>query len=111
MDGMNEAMRAGLAALWVKVRPGIVTRVGALQADLDRLVDVGTATEARAAAREDARREAHKLAGTLGSYLRRDGGEAAKHLEHVLEGDGAVDAVVVAELMERIRASLDEAAT
>ena len=83
------------AALWERFRPLVAERVQLLRswADGDRGV-----------ARADAARAAHNLAGSLGSYGRAHGSEAARRADVALAGDEPDEAVrpvvldVVAEL-------------
>jgi HPt (histidine-containing phosphotransfer) domain-containing protein len=71
-----------IASLWPQVQSSIAANVSALRAwQRGELDDTG------------ARDVAHKLAGSLGSYRRHDGGRAAKDLElRIARGAGHRDA-------------------
>jgi HPt (histidine-containing phosphotransfer) domain-containing protein len=79
MDGVSDAIHDAMAKLWQKYRGRMYERLDA--------VDAGLAAEptAGSAARVDTRREAHKLAGSLGTFGLGAGSELAREVEQALD--------------------------
>jgi HPt (histidine-containing phosphotransfer) domain-containing protein len=84
-------LEAMIATLWLEARPRLLERVQALEAAWD------------AGDRQQAAVEAHTLAGTLGSFGRRDATEAARAAERAL-ADG--DEVALAAAIRSLRAEM-----
>lgn len=90
-----------VAGLWERLRPRVATRLDALEAAANRVV-AGTADDETHA---DARDEAHRLAGSLGSYGFPGASAAARELELLLERE-PVDAAAVQAAVGRLRSEL-----
>jgi HPt (histidine-containing phosphotransfer) domain-containing protein len=80
----DAALRASIAAIWDRGRERVLGRVDAIQDALEALRAGTLGDEVRAEARSDA----HKLAGALGSFGMPDGTDHARAIEGALE-DGA----------------------
>ena len=78
---MPDDIHAAIARLWERSRPVVLERVAALQ-------ETATALAAGPVAEDvhDARAEAHKLAGSLGTFGVAQGSELARGIEQELEG-------------------------
>jgi len=95
--------RAAIAALWVSAQGRV----------LDRIVTIDTAIAALAAGEADpgaGAGEAHKLAGSLGTFGLPEGSRLAKELELLLEGD-APSADEAARLAAALRAAVQAGPT
>jgi diguanylate cyclase (GGDEF)-like protein len=77
------ASSAALAEVWRRHRPGVLRQVAVLEEAAVALTRGRLEQELRAAAR----REAHKLAGSLGTFGLAVASERAQALERLLEGD------------------------
>lgn len=82
----DEKMQQALALLWKQHRPDIVQRVEAL-AHAAQALGAGSLTQEQ---RSDSHRIAHGLAGVLGTFGRGEGTAIARRLEHLFEGDAAL---------------------
>lgn len=90
-----------VAGLWERLRPRVETRLDALEGAVDQVV-AGTADgETHSSARD----EAHRLAGSLGSYGFPGASAAARELELLLERE-PVDAAAVQAALGRLRSEL-----
>ena len=97
---MSDDARAAAAGLWQKFRPRMYERLAAI----DRyLSDGGARSEDQ---REAARREAHKLAGSLGMFGLHEGTDIARELENSL-AELPPDGGPLILLAARLRAVLD----
>lgn len=96
--------RAAIAALWVGARPRVLDRIGSIDVVIEGLAADTPAPEAVAVAAG----EAHKLAGSLGTYGMPDGSRLAKELELLLEQPaGPADAPDAARLSAELRAIVE----
>jgi HPt (histidine-containing phosphotransfer) domain-containing protein len=99
---VSDDVHAAIARLWQRSRPVVLEKVAALQATATALaagpVD---AEEVRAA-----RAEAHKLAGSLGTFGVERGSELARSVEEELEAGGH-DATRLANLTAELRAVVE----
>lgn len=82
-------LQNALAGLWEKARPAMLQRLAVLESAGVAILHKALSPEAR----EEARREAHKLAGSLGTYGFADGTRAARIMEEMLETPGELDAL------------------
>ena len=80
-------LEATIAALWRDARRRMLGRVGVLEEACAALRAGALDREAA----EHARREAHKLAGALGTFGMSDGTDHARLLEHRLEAGAAAE--------------------
>jgi PleD family two-component response regulator/HPt (histidine-containing phosphotransfer) domain-containing protein len=77
----SDQVPAALAPLWERARPNMVSRVQVLKEALGELERGGLTQQTR----EAATREAHKLAGSLGTYGLMSGSKLAREIELRLE--------------------------
>jgi HPt (histidine-containing phosphotransfer) domain-containing protein len=90
------ALDAAIEAIWLKHRPLMFSRLAAIEAAV-AAVDQGALDDEL---RNTAQRDAHKLAGALGTFGLHDGTLHARKLEHAFEEDGSRD---VSELRDAAR--------
>lgn len=76
-----------MAAVWEQSRDLMSSRVATIEEAVIGLV----AGDANPGARRDAEREAHKLAGSLGTFGRQAGSDLAREIERLLQGSEALD--------------------
>jgi HPt (histidine-containing phosphotransfer) domain-containing protein len=79
----EEAARQMIRTLWLKHRSLTLERLAVVQAAVDQLAAGGLAPDTRA----EARSEAHKLRGILGTYGFADGSEVVGEAEDLLVDD------------------------
>ena len=99
-----ETTQALIARLWDQFRPLARDRVEAIAEFVDR-ADADAPSRATATAQERARRAAHDLAGSLGSYGRPRGSELARAIETAVLADPpdlAAARAAVAELRTEV---------
>lgn len=94
-------MTGGLAGVWVRFRGMMFGRLEALEAVV-ALLGAGTLPEAE---RRRGEHEAHKLAGSLGTFGLPEGSRAAREIERLLEGSRPL-AAEEAGRVERLTAEL-----
>jgi HPt (histidine-containing phosphotransfer) domain-containing protein len=100
----HPGLDAAIAALWRDAKPRALGRVATLEAAVAALRD--GALEADAAA--EATREAHKLAGALGTFGMPAGTRHARAVElRLAEGAAAADAVALAGEVAALRAVVE----
>jgi diguanylate cyclase (GGDEF)-like protein len=99
-------LNASIAELWQRFAPVMRRRLAALDeaamAAIENRLDEST--------RRTAEGEAHKLAGSLGTFGAPHGSEAAREAELMLEGSAPLTTAQVlrlSELVERLRAEID----
>jgi DNA-binding response OmpR family regulator len=100
-------MRAALAAVWAEHRDGVVGRLAVLEEAVAALL-AGTLD---GELRDAARRQAHQLAGTVGTFGFAAAGERAGELERAFAGPGQpayADAPRLAELVLAIERELTD---
>jgi len=102
---VNDAEIA-LAALWVQHEEAILQRIGVLERAVAALVRGALDEELRSGAQ----REAHKLAGTLGTFGFIKGSECARELEQIFEVTEALGPARVPLLSELVVALREEVA-
>ena len=103
-ENPHEGLDAAIAALWRDAQPRAVERVGVIQAAVAALASGDLDAESAAAAA----REAHKLAGALGTFGMPDGTVHARALEHALvAGPSEQDAPALAEEAAALRAVVE----
>jgi len=104
MSGADEDERAAIAALWDGARERIAQRMAAIDAAVAALG--GEALDEPS--RTTASGEAHKLAGSLGTFGVPEGSRAARDLEYLLDAEPtAADAPRAGELAAELRAAVD----
>ena len=94
----EESVRRMVRDLWARNRAVTLERLSTVRAALDRLA----AGELDQAARDDARSEAHKLLGILGTYGFADASVVAGDAEDFLTRDVDVDVAGAADLARRL---------
>jgi HPt (histidine-containing phosphotransfer) domain-containing protein len=100
----HPGLDAAIAALWRDARPRVLGRVATLEAAVAALRDGVLGADAAA----EATREAHKLAGALGTFGMPDGTRHARAVERRLaEGAGAADAAGLAADVAALRAVVE----
>ena len=100
----TEAERAEIAALWDDAQARIRARMAAIDAAVAAMGDDDLADEDRALAGG----EAHKLAGSLGTFGVPEGSRVARDLEQILTEDGAdADAARARALAAELRDAVD----
>ena len=85
-QAMPPAMADAMARLWAKFLPEIERRLGVMEEAARALREKALPDEQRAAAHADA----HKLAGSLGTFGLQRGTELARQAEHLLESEAAM---------------------
>ena len=98
----GEVARQLITALWERSVPLITERLESL----DVACTAAMAGRLSPLMRRGAADTAHKLAGSLGMFGYPRGTEIAREIEHLLESEGAADAVLLRELVMELRASL-----
>lgn len=101
-------MRAVTQEIWHRARPSFLERVDLIEHAIIALLS-GTSSEEE---RDAARREAHRLAGSLGTFGVHRGSEIARELEAVFAGAHALienRLLVAAEQVIELRSLLEEA--
>jgi HPt (histidine-containing phosphotransfer) domain-containing protein len=100
----DEGLDAAIAALWRDAQPRALARVDVLEAAVAALA----AGEIDAPASDEATREAHKLAGALGTFGMPAGTTHARAIELRLAGGAApADAPELAEGVAALRAIVE----
>jgi DNA-binding response OmpR family regulator len=69
-----------IAQIWDRTQPNCMTQLGTLEAFADAL-----STAPNSPLQQQAQQDAHKLAGSLGIFGRKDGSQLARQLEHLLQ--------------------------
>ena len=100
----EEALRAGIRRIWQQSKPIVLERIDTLER-AHALALAGRLTDAERAAAE---REAHKLAGSLGTFGLLGASDAAAALEAQL-ADATADIGKWPELIGRMRREVDAA--
>jgi HPt (histidine-containing phosphotransfer) domain-containing protein len=96
--------RAAIRELYAVSQARLLDRVGAVEAAVAGLASGGLSTATRTLGAQ----EAHKLAGSLGTFGVPAGSTLAKELELLLEGDpGAADVPQATELAAALRATVE----
>jgi diguanylate cyclase (GGDEF)-like protein len=104
----REVMAAAMAGVWERFRGTIFGRVQTLEAAALALLE-GTLTEEE---RRKAEREAHKLAGSVGTFGFAEGSAVARRLEHLFAGAAGArtaDAPQAGDLVMALRRELERA--
>lgn len=103
MNDRQATLRAGMAAIWAKSLPHLREQLDLLERAAMAVMD-GTLDEEL---RRAAEREAHRLAGSAGSFGFTAASPMARELEHLFQEGLAPDARRVAELVVGLRKQLD----
>jgi HPt (histidine-containing phosphotransfer) domain-containing protein len=104
MSEPHDEERAAIAALWDGARERIAARMAAIDAAVAALDGASLREEERA----EAKGEAHKLAGSLGTFGVPDGSRAARDLELLLDdAPTPADAPRATELASELHAAVD----
>jgi HPt (histidine-containing phosphotransfer) domain-containing protein len=99
-DPPDPGLDAAIAALWRDAQPRALERVAVLEAAVFALADDALAPETA----DEARREAHKLAGSLGTFGIPAGTAHARVIERALDaGAGPGDAPALAGAVADLR--------
>jgi diguanylate cyclase (GGDEF)-like protein len=99
-------LQAGVAELWERFRGTILGRVDAVESAVVKLLEGDLDPETRRAAE----REAHKLAGSVGSFGFLDGSRLAREAEEILAAErdlGPPDILRLADLVTALRQALE----
>ena len=97
---MSDQSEEWVAELWQKVKPAARAQVRVLAGALSELRGGNLTPEVR----HEAWWEAHRLAGSLGSYGFADGADAAEELASILDGDSEIDLNQTLRLLVRLNA-------
>ena len=99
MAGMTrqQEVAAAVSGVWEKFRAPTLDRVAAIEGAVRALV----AGELDPERRRDAERDAHRLAGAVGTFGFPRGSELAREIETLLEGHGRLGDTGVARLRAR----------
>jgi diguanylate cyclase (GGDEF)-like protein len=92
------SLQGALATVWAEQRDTVRGQVGVLEAAVDSLSRGALGESLRA----DAEREAHKLAGSLGTFGFAKGSEHARRLEEILERPEALGRARVQTLSDHV---------
>jgi chemotaxis protein histidine kinase CheA len=96
----DQGLEAAIAALWRDAKPRALERVAVIEDAVEAL----RADALDAAAAAEATREAHKLAGALGTFGMPEGTTQARAIERALTGGAAsADAPALAERVAVLR--------
>lgn len=98
----GEVARQLISALWERSVPLITDRLNGLNIACQAAI----AGRLSPLMRRGAADTAHKLAGSLGMFGYPRGTELAREIEQLLESDGAVDPVLLHELVAELRETL-----
>ncbi len=104
--GAEQDLQAAIAEVWQRVKGSVEARVSTLEDAVGALL-LGDLTPEQ---RRSAEREAHKLAGSLGTFGLSRGSELARELEYALGADAELSqaqAPRLAELVLALRHELD----
>jgi diguanylate cyclase (GGDEF)-like protein len=96
MAAPSGALASAVSGIWEKFRGATLERVARLEAAAAAAFLNGLS----ASQRRDAERDAHKLAGTVGTFGFTRGSELARQIEALMEGTQPLDGERVAELVE-----------
>lgn len=100
MDVTRGSSEDMVREVWVRVRPSAAEKVARLAEAAERLADGTLDDDLRA----DAWQQAHRLAGSLGSFGFADGSVAAAEAEAILEGvPDVADAPALARAVARMQ--------
>jgi HPt (histidine-containing phosphotransfer) domain-containing protein len=102
-DAPDEALAGALAAIWTRHRELMFTRLTAIESALSAAAAGNLGEEERAAAQRDA----HKLAGALGTFGLHEGTTHARHIELALAAAGALDVEDLNSAASGLRAALE----
>jgi len=95
---VSEDVQAAITRLWARSRPVVLERIAALQVTAAELA----AGRLDSDAVEDARADAHKLVGSLGTFGIPRGSDLARGVERELEGGGG-DPARLSDLLVQLR--------
>ncbi len=101
-EARRESLDAAVAAVWQRMRPTVLARFTGIEEALVA-VQAGALTNDL---RERAIQEAHKLAGSLGTFGFPHGTDLAREIERAFRDD--VDAEAARRFAERLQALKDE---
>jgi HPt (histidine-containing phosphotransfer) domain-containing protein len=104
-EEIREKARKLIGQLWEKHKDSITERV----ADLERRVAEARNSEWSEASRLEARNDAHKLAGSLGTFGHQSATEAARQAELILDQPSvsADQTETLVQLVQQIRLAVD----
>jgi diguanylate cyclase (GGDEF)-like protein len=106
----EDALKSAVRAIWERSRDAIMQRVASLEAAAQSAANGALTAEARRAAE----REAHKLAGAIGTFGFWNASALAKEAEHLLQGDAPLtppDLLQLSTLTTQLRQQLDAEST
>ena len=106
----NEQTRLLVAQLWERFKEATFTRLGVLE----QAVAAGVAGTLREEVRQQAERDVHKLAGSVGMFGFAEGSRLASTIEQMLEAGaplGQAETVRVSELVVLLRRKLEQPST
>lgn len=96
---------AAMTVIWRQAKPGVLTQVGVIE----RAAGALAAGDLDDDVRESAHGEAHKLAGSLGTFGFTDASALARRLEAELDTESIAEAdpAVVVELVAALRSEIE----
>ena len=106
-DPGDEGVEGWVADLWTKLKPKARAQVRVIAGALSASRSGGLTHESRRAAWW----EAHRLAGSLGSYGFADAARAAEELEVLLDGEAEIPLEPAVRLLVRLNAVVSDAAS
>lgn len=111
-NAQSPALDAAIEAIWLKHRPLMFARLAAIEAAVEAVCADGAGHDRDSSpldeeTRATAQRDAHKLAGALGTFGLHEGTRHARLLEHAFAEDGERDVRVLREAMTGLRAELE----
>ena len=104
IDSAVEEARQAVAELWPRFRPTIMARLGVLAQAMAALAEQRLSP----ALRLKAEQEAHKLAGSLGTFGFAEGTALARAIEMHFRTDAPLTTTEVADLWEKVNALQSE---
>lgn len=102
-DAGSDGLNAAIQAIWVKHRDLMFQRMAAIE----HAIDAETRAQLDPADRATAHRDAHKLAGALGTFGLHEGTTHARVLEHAFGGEGQLNVEDLIVAARGLRAQLE----
>jgi HPt (histidine-containing phosphotransfer) domain-containing protein len=100
----NSELRKGLAAIWQKSLPRVNEQIAALEAIAESLAGGPLDAEEM----RTGEREAHKLAGSLGTFGFHEGTRIAREIETLMGSGRSPDPAFMSSLVSALRKSIAE---
>jgi HPt (histidine-containing phosphotransfer) domain-containing protein len=103
MSEAQEKLRAGMRAIWIGSLPRTRAQLDVLEQAAQAVCD-GTLDDTM---RRNAEREAHRLAGSTGSFGFKDASPIAREIESMFAADGELDGTRALQAVAALRKIID----